>query len=87
MDTPATSSQEPFDTEAIAGQREHWAATFDANPDNATDRSAPALAAAGRRLSVPDPALRTRPPSAHPWRARPRRGLCAHGLSMPFIAG
>jgi SAM-dependent methyltransferase len=47
MDTAATPSQQPVDTEAIAGQREHWAATFDANPDMyGTDPSAPALAAA-----------------------------------------
>ena len=47
MDTAATPSQEPVDTDAIAGQREHWAATFGANPDMyGTDPSAPALAAA-----------------------------------------
>ena len=47
MDTAATPSQEPVDTEAIAGQREHWAATFEANPDMyGTDPSAPALVAA-----------------------------------------
>lgn len=47
MDTSETPDQPPVDTEAIAGQREHWAATFDANPDMyGTDPSAPALAAA-----------------------------------------
>jgi SAM-dependent methyltransferase len=47
MDTAATPPQ-PVDTEAVAGQREHWAATFEANPDMyGTDPSAPALAAAG----------------------------------------
>jgi len=46
MDTAATPPQ-PVDTAAIAGQREHWAATFEANPDMyGTDPSAPALAAA-----------------------------------------
>jgi cyclopropane fatty-acyl-phospholipid synthase-like methyltransferase len=46
MDTAATPPQR-VDTEAIAGQREHWAATFDANPDMyGTDPSAPSLAAA-----------------------------------------
>jgi SAM-dependent methyltransferase len=46
MDTSATPDQPPVDTEAIAGQREHWAATFDANPDMyGTDPSAPAIAA------------------------------------------
>jgi len=46
MDTAATPPQ-PVDTEAVAGQREHWAATFEANPDMyGTDPSAPALAAA-----------------------------------------
>jgi len=47
LDTAATPSQEPVDTDAIAGQREHWAAAFEANPDMyGTDPSAPALAAA-----------------------------------------
>jgi SAM-dependent methyltransferase len=46
MDTSATQDQPPVDTEAIAGQREHWAATFDANPDMyGTDPSAPATVA------------------------------------------
>jgi SAM-dependent methyltransferase len=46
MDTSATQDQPPVDAEAIAGQREHWAATFDANPDMyGTDPSAPAIAA------------------------------------------
>ena len=44
MDTAATPSQEPVDTDAIAGQREHWAAAFEANPDMyGTDPSAPRL--------------------------------------------
>ena len=47
MDTPATQHQPPVDAEALAGQREHWAATFEANPDMyGTDPSAPGLAAA-----------------------------------------
>ena len=47
MDTSATQDQPPVDAEAIAGQQEHWAATFDANPDMyGTDPSAPGLAAA-----------------------------------------
>jgi len=47
MDTPATQHQPPVDAEAIAGQREHWAATFEANPDMyGTDPSASGLAAA-----------------------------------------
>lgn len=47
MDTPATQQQPPVDAEAIAGQREHWAATFEANPDMyGTDPSASGLAAA-----------------------------------------
>jgi SAM-dependent methyltransferase len=47
METAATPPQQPVDTEAIAGQQEHWASTFDANPDMyGTDPSAPALAAA-----------------------------------------
>jgi SAM-dependent methyltransferase len=47
METAATPPQQPVDTEAIAGQQEHWASTFDANADMyGTDPSAPALAAA-----------------------------------------
>jgi SAM-dependent methyltransferase len=47
MDTAAIPSQQPVDTEAIAGQQKHWASTFEANPDMyGTDPSAPALAAA-----------------------------------------
>lgn len=47
MNTAATPPQQLVDAEAIAGQRRHWAATFDANPDMyGTDPSAPALAAA-----------------------------------------
>lgn len=47
MDTPATQDQPPFDTEAVARQPEHWAATFEANPDMyGTDPSAPGVAAA-----------------------------------------
>jgi SAM-dependent methyltransferase len=47
MDTAPTPSQPPVDTEAIAGQPEHWAATFDANPDMyGTNPSAPGLVAA-----------------------------------------
>jgi SAM-dependent methyltransferase len=47
MDTGATPHQQPVDAEALAGQQEHWAATFDANPDMyGTDPSAPGLAAA-----------------------------------------
>jgi len=47
MDIPATQDQPPVDTEAVAGQLEHWAATFEANPDMyGTDPSAPGLAAA-----------------------------------------
>lgn len=47
MDTPATQDQPPVDTEAVARQPEHWAATFEANPDMyGTDPSAPGVAAA-----------------------------------------
>jgi SAM-dependent methyltransferase len=47
MDTAAIPSQQPVDTEAIAGQQKHWAATFEANPDMyGTEPSAPGLAAA-----------------------------------------
>ena len=47
MDTAPTPTQPPADTVAIAGQPEHWAATFDANPDMyGTDPSAPGLVAA-----------------------------------------
>jgi hypothetical protein len=47
MDAPATQPQPPVDTQAVAGQKEHWEATFEANPDMyGTDPSAPALAAA-----------------------------------------
>jgi SAM-dependent methyltransferase len=47
MDTAAIPPQQPVDTEAIAGQQKHWAATFEANPDMyGTDPSAPGLAAA-----------------------------------------
>ena len=47
MDIPATQDQPPVDTEAVAGQLDHWAATFEANPDMyGTDPSAPGLAAA-----------------------------------------
>ena len=46
MVTPATP-QPPVDTLAVAGQKEHWSATFEANPDMyGTDPSAPGLAAA-----------------------------------------
>jgi SAM-dependent methyltransferase len=47
MGTAASPPQQPVDTEAIAGQQKHWAATFEANPDMyGTDPSAPGLAAA-----------------------------------------
>jgi SAM-dependent methyltransferase len=47
MDAPATQPQPPVDTQAVAGQKEHWEATFEANPDMyGTDPSAPGLAAA-----------------------------------------
>lgn len=47
MDTAAAGSQPTVDVEAIAGQQNHWGATFDANPDMyGTDPSDPALAAA-----------------------------------------
>jgi SAM-dependent methyltransferase len=47
MDPVATRHQQPVDVEAVAGQQNHWAATFDANPDMyGTDPSAPGLAAA-----------------------------------------
>jgi SAM-dependent methyltransferase len=47
MDTAATQHGQPVDAEAIAGQQEYWATTFDANPDMyGTDPSAPGLAAA-----------------------------------------
>jgi len=47
MDTAAIPPQQPVDTEAIAGQQKHWAATFEANPDMyGTEPSAPGLAAA-----------------------------------------
>ena len=47
MDNAATPSQQLVDSEAIAGQQAHWAATFEANPDMyGTDPSAPGLAAA-----------------------------------------
>jgi SAM-dependent methyltransferase len=47
MDPAPTLSQPPVDSEAIAGQPGHWAATFEANPDMyGTDPSAPGLAAA-----------------------------------------
>jgi SAM-dependent methyltransferase len=52
MDTSANQDRqpvdtEPVDTEAIAGQQEHWANTFEANPDMyGTDPSAPGIAAA-----------------------------------------
>ncbi|MEO6144615.1 MAG: class I SAM-dependent methyltransferase [Dermatophilaceae bacterium] len=47
MDTSATQDQPPVDTEAVARQSEHWAATFEANPDMyGTDPSAPGVAAA-----------------------------------------
>jgi SAM-dependent methyltransferase len=47
MDNPATKLQPPVDTRAIAGQKEHWASTFEANPDMyGTDPSDPGLAAA-----------------------------------------
>jgi len=47
MDAAATPQQQPVDTEVIAGQTGHWAATFAANPDMyGTDPSAPGLAAA-----------------------------------------
>jgi SAM-dependent methyltransferase len=47
MDEPATQPQPAVDTEAVAGQKKHWEATFEANPDMyGTDPSAPGLAAA-----------------------------------------
>ena len=47
MDAPATQPQPPVDTQAVAGQKEHWEATFEANPDMyGTDPSAPGVAAA-----------------------------------------
>ena len=47
MDTVAHQHQRPVDVEALAGQQEHWAATFDANPDMyGTDPSVPGIAAA-----------------------------------------
>ena len=47
MDITATQYQQPVDPEALAGQQEHWATTFDANPDMfGTDPSDPGLAAA-----------------------------------------
>jgi len=47
MDAPATQPQPPVDTQAVAGQKEHWEATFEANPDMyGTDPSGPGLAAA-----------------------------------------
>jgi SAM-dependent methyltransferase len=47
MDAPATQPQPPVDTQAVAGQKEHWEATFESNPDMyGTDPSAPGLAAA-----------------------------------------
>ena len=47
MNTAATQQQPPVDAEVVARQQEHWAATFDANPDMyGTDPSAPGLAAA-----------------------------------------
>jgi SAM-dependent methyltransferase len=47
VDNAATPSQQLVDSEAIAGQQAHWAATFEANPDMyGTDPSAPGLAAA-----------------------------------------
>ena len=47
MHTAATHPQQPVDAEGIAGQQEHWAATFAANPDMyGTDPSAPGIAAA-----------------------------------------
>jgi SAM-dependent methyltransferase len=47
MDAPAAQPQPPVDTQAVAGQKEHWEATFEANPDMyGTDPSAPGLAAA-----------------------------------------
>lgn len=47
MDTAATPHEQPVDARALAGQREHWSATFAANPDMyGTDPSAPAVAAA-----------------------------------------
>jgi SAM-dependent methyltransferase len=47
MDAPATQPQPPVDTQAVAGQKDHWEATFEANPDMyGTDPSAPGVAAA-----------------------------------------
>ena len=47
MDTAATQHRSPVDAEAIAGQQDHWAATFEANPDMyGTDPSAPGFVAA-----------------------------------------
>jgi SAM-dependent methyltransferase len=46
MNTSENQDQQPVDTGAIAGQQEHWATTFEANPDMyGTDPSAPAVAA------------------------------------------
>ena len=47
MDIAETQHQQPVDPEVLAGQQEHWAVTFEANPDMfGTDPSAPGLAAA-----------------------------------------
>ncbi|MEP7035046.1 MAG: class I SAM-dependent methyltransferase [Dermatophilaceae bacterium] len=47
MVTPATPDQPAVDTQAVGGQKQHWASTFVANPDMyGTDPSAPGLAAA-----------------------------------------
>jgi SAM-dependent methyltransferase len=47
MDIAATQYQQPVDPAVLAGQQEHWATTFDANPDMfGTDPSDPGLAAA-----------------------------------------
>ena len=47
MDPSAAPGQPPVDTEAVAGQKKHWTATFEANPDMyGTDPSVSGLAAA-----------------------------------------
>jgi SAM-dependent methyltransferase len=47
MDIEQTQHQQPVDPEVLASQQEHWALTFEANPDMfGTDPSAPGLAAA-----------------------------------------
>ena len=44
---PAATQRQPVDAEVLAGQQQHWAATFDAHTDMyGTDPSAPGIAAA-----------------------------------------